>query len=176
MTLVVNQLIGFGAFTDASGGTETLVDRTTGTIFGDMTTGGDFRSALYDGTTNQALGGGAGPCPYKTGTSGYVGKSYSAGKKFSKAIVYGPNDDGFVYASNPSVTLTVYGKNGSNPANSTDGTSIGSLTFTDTGNESAGRTITSTDTVTAYDRIWVTVSGAGSQSYSMAEIVLYELL
>ena len=159
-----------------SGGTETLVDRTTGTIFGDMTTGGDFRSALYDGTTNQALAGGVGPCPYHTGTSGYVGKSYSAAKRFSRAIVYGPNDDGFVYNANPSVTLTVYGKNGSDPSNATDGTSIGTLTFTDTGNESAGRTITSTDTVTAYDRIWVTVSGAGAQSYTMAEIVLYELL
>ena len=56
MSFAVNQLIGFGARrASAAGGVETLVDRTTGTAFGDMNNaGGSDLAFAFDGTTSQA--------------------------------------------------------------------------------------------------------------------------
>jgi hypothetical protein len=168
--LMVNQLIGFGV---GSSAVETLVDRTTGTVIGNMTSGA-AQSNCFDGTTSQALSAGAGACPFVNNAPGYVGKTYAAGKAMSRVVVYGSNDDGFMYAANPSVTITLYGKNGV-PANGTDGTSLGTLTFTDTADESGGRTVSSTDTSTTYTNVWVYING-GAISTACAELVMYEML
>lgn len=147
---------------------ETLVDRTTGTAFGDMSS--LPMSFAFDGVSN--IGGAS--CAAKSGAAGYIGQSFAAAKHFCKAKVYGPNDRGFISPGNPSVTITIYGKNGANPANATDGTVLGALTFTDTGDESAGRTIALTST-TAYDHIWAHINGGAASTYC-SELVLFELV
>ena len=150
--------------------TEILIDRTSGTNIGDMTVLGGL-SAAFDGLKNVANS----SCAASSGVSGYVGKTYGAGKVFSKAVVYGSNDHGFIFTVNPSVTLKIYGKNGT-PANKTDGTVIGSLTFTDTTNESAGRTVTSTDLVNKWTSIWCYVNDGAADSHLVGELELYEWL
>lgn len=166
MSFLATQLVGFGA--GASGGVETLIDRTLGTNIGTFTTNGGLAS-IFDGTTNQGFG----VSGVATSSPSYAGKTHGAAKIFSRATVYGSNDAGFS-SSNGSCTLDVYGKNGAAPSGPTDGTIIGTVTFTDTSNESAGRSITSTDTSTAYLHWWVTLTGA--TNHIMSEIVWYELV
>ena len=148
--------------------TETLIDRTLGTAIGNLTVFGLAKA--FDGVTNAT----GGNCAAKSASGGYVGKTFPEAKIFSRALVYGANDRGFVANINPSVTIRVYGKNGT-PVNETDGTLIGGLTFTDTGNESAGREITSIDTTNAYTSIWASITPATAESTYCAELVLYEL-
>jgi hypothetical protein len=148
---------------------ETLVDRTTGTAFGNLNAFG--LSYAFDGVTNAA----GGQCAAKSASGGYVGKTFTSGKKFSRAIVYGANDKGFVDFGNPSVTISIYGKNGT-PSNETDGTVLGTITFTDTANESSGRTINSTNTTTAYTSLWARVVPSSQESTYVAELTLYELV
>lgn len=146
---------------------EMLVDRTTGTAFGDMTS--LPLAYAFDGLSNV----GGATCAAKSGAAGYVGQSFAAAKNFCKAKVYGPNDRGFISPGNPSVTINVYGKD-SNPASATNGDLIGSLTFTDTGDESAGRIIT-LNSATAYDHIWAHINGGAASTYC-SELVLFELV
>ena len=148
---------------------EALIDRTTGTNIGNMTALGGL-AASFNGTTSETTTNASGI----SASPGYVGKTYGAGKIFSRAVVYGSSNAGFINGTNPSTTLTIYGKNGT-PASATDGTSIGSVTFTDTTNESAGRSVTSTDTTNTYTSIWVYVNG-GAVSCNCAELEMYELI
>lgn len=166
MSFTTTQLIGFGS--KRRTGVETLVDRTLGTKIGNMTLNGGL-AAGFDGTTSQ----GYATSPTVAGAVGWIGKTHAAGKVCSKVIVHGCNDIGYSSLNN-SCTITLYGKNGGAPGSSTDGTSIGSITFTDTADESAGRTITSTDQSTAYTHWWVEI--ASSANIVMAELVMYELI
>jgi hypothetical protein len=151
------------------GNVEELV--TGGTIFGNLISGQSMAN-IFDGNTNQAGAGGAGPVPYAPSTDFYIGKSLGSPRNISKIEVHGTNDVGYVYWSNPSITLTVRGKNGSAPANGTDGVVIGSITFTDTDNESAVRTIDCDDT-NAYEHVMLTLSGGGGVSTTLAEMKIY---
>lgn len=153
--------------------TESLIDRTTGTNIGDYTALGGL-AAAFDGTTNQA---GASCAGKGTTTSGYCGKTLSpAGRFISRALIHGSNNNGYVNSANPSMTMDIYGKTGSAPASSTDGTIIGTITFTDTANESASREITC-DSSTAYDHVWVRMAqGGASATMTLAELVLYEMV
>lgn len=157
---------------DAGGGpVETLVDRTTGTNIGNMTLGGG-RAAVFDGTTNQTAAAGAGI----SASPGYVGKTHGAGKALSRVIVYGSNNVGFVNTgTTTSVTITLYAKNGV-PASATDGTSLGAITFNQSAtNESAGRTINSSDTTTTYTNYWVYVNGGANSTY-FVELEAWEMI
>lgn len=148
-----------------------LIDRTAGTNIGDMTANGGL-TAAFDGTTAQAQL----DCAAEgtsTGTS-YVGKTLASAKVFGRAVVHGSNSSGFIGGSNPSVTLNVRGKDGAAPATSADGTLLGTVTFTDTADESAGRVINSTDLVNTWDHLWVELSVSGSVARFVAELVLYE--
>jgi hypothetical protein len=167
---MVNHLIGFGAGSSAL--TETLVDRTTGTNIGDMTGGGGL-AAAFDGTTAQAFLSAA----FLSGGNGYVGKSYGAAKIYSKFIVYGSNDDGYDFTVDGTITITIYGKNGS-PASATDGTSLGTTgSFSNNNDESSGRTIVSTDQSNSFTHVWAyVVSGTGGTSTCVAELEIYELI
>ncbi len=154
--------------TPPSSPAETLVDRTAGTNIGNMTVFG--LANAFDGATNSA----GAACAAISGGPGYIGKTFSTAKKFSRAVVYGANDRGFIDTVNPSMTITVYGKNGI-PTGPTDGTVLGSLTFTDTANESSGRTISSINTVTGFTSWWAYINGSANSTYC-AELVLYELV
>jgi len=153
------------------GAVETLIDRTTGTNIGNMTLGGGL-AAVFDGTTNQTAAAGAGI----SASPGYVGKTHAAGKAISKIIVHGSNNVGYVNTgTTTSVTITLYAKNGV-PASATDGTSLGSITFNQSAtNESAGRTITSSDQVTTYTNYWAYVNGGANSTYFI-ELVAYEMI
>lgn len=160
---------------DDAGGSpvETLVDRTTGTNIGNMTSGGASGLApSFDGITNQVAAAATGI----TGSPGYVGKAHAIGKKLSRVICYGSNNVGYVNTgTTTSVTITLYGKNGT-PASATDGTSLGSITFNQNAvNESTGRQINSSDTTTAYTNYWVYING-GAESTYFAELVVYEMI
>lgn len=151
-----------------------VVDKDAGTRFGNMTAfGSGGLAAAFDDDRNQ----GSGDCAVRDNSSdGYVGKSFSTGKAFGKAIIYGSNNQGFHVGGNSTVTLTWRGKNGT-PSNSSDGTSLGSVSFVDTGDESGGREITSSDQVTTYTHQWVQVTRSGGGSFedlAVAEIDLWE--
>jgi hypothetical protein len=150
---------------------ETLWDRTTGTNIGDVSGGGGL-TAAFDGTTSQAF---AACAQHPSGsTSCYVGKTFGSPKAISKMIVFGSNDSGFVSAANPACSLKIYGKNGAAPSTGTDGTLLGSITFTDTANESAGRTVTSTDIASLWDHGWIYWLGDGSGGRAdIAELQIY---
>jgi hypothetical protein len=130
-------------------------------------------SAMFDGTTNQASNNGS----IRTGspTSAYGGKDYSsAPTAIGRVIVYGSNDQGYINGATPNVTITLYGKNGGAPSSGTDGTSLGSITFADTANESSGRTITSSDTTTEWDYVWVNlVPATGTANILLGELQIY---
>lgn len=147
---------------------ETLVDRTTGTNIGNMTNGGGL-AAAFDGNTSQAHT----ACARIDVGDGYVGKTFGAGKIFSRALVYGSNNLG-LYENNPTVTIRIYGKNGA-PSSATDGTIIGSLSFTD-GASNTVREILSTDLSNTYTSIWFYMPASSTNAKLVAEIVLYEML
>jgi hypothetical protein len=140
---------------------------TGGTNIGNATINGGL-AAAFDGTTNQD----SSVAAISASASGYVGKTIS--KRVFSATVYGCNDRGYVVSADPSVTITLYGKTGAAPANGTDGTALGSVTFTDTANESGNpRSMTSSDTETLWDHTWVDVVSSGT-SIAIAEVQIYE--
>lgn len=149
-------IIGFG-----------LISGGTGSNIGDMTVNGGL-AASFDGDTNQDSGAGS----RASASNGYVGKNYSASpKRIEKADLYPTNNVGFGNIETSNVTLTLYGKNGGAPSNRTDGTSLGSLNIADT--TSGPQTITSSDQVTAWDYVWISVSFSSATSVHMAEVEFY---
>jgi hypothetical protein len=149
-----------------------LVPGGTGTNIGDFTGNGGL-AGIFDGITNQDNSGSG----FKaTATSGYAGKTYSPGKKVAQAVVWGSNNNGYVASIDPTVTLVLRGKTGAAPSSRTDGTSLGSVAFTDSANESGNpRTIASSDTNTTWDHVWIDFSHNGAASNSFfAEIQFTE--
>lgn len=147
------------------------IDRTAGTIIGNFP-GGSVDDAAFDGVTSQA----SGSCAFRLSSSngGWIGKTLASPAVFGRAVVYGSNDLGFKDGSGADVTITFRGKTGAAPSGLSDGTVIGTLTFTDTSDESAGRTIETTDSSTAWDHIWLFINSTGGNDYYIAEIVLYK--
>jgi hypothetical protein len=164
----VTHLIGFGVSLGAlTSGLE--IDRTLGTNIGDAIGGGGL-AAAFNGTTSETAASGA---QLNASTSFYVGKTGNIPRYISKVTCYGSNNAGYVASADPTITLTLCGKNGSAPANSTDGTVLGSITFTDSANESTGRDIVSTVQDQKFDHWWVAGS-AVSSSWRIAELRFYE--
>jgi hypothetical protein len=150
-----------------------LVPGANGTRIGDFT-GNSGLAGIFDGITNQDNVG----CGYKPdATFGYAGKTFAPGKRIAQAVVWGSNNIGYVVSINPTVTLVLRGKTGAAPASRTDGTSLGSISFTDTENESGNpRTIVSSDTTTVWDHVWIDFSHNGVASNCFfAEIQFTEL-
>lgn len=163
---LVNSTAGYVAPTTAAGSAIT-----GGTNIGDMVNRGTL-TAAFDGNTNQAYLSSASKDALST--TAYVGKNITS-KAVGVAIVYGSNNNGYVDSANPTVTLNLRGK-ATSPANAADGTLLGTVSFTDTANESGNpRTITSTDIITTWNYIWVELTHNGSAaSLSIAELQLYE--
>ena len=152
--------------------TPSSVNTSEGTLFGDMnnaSTGG--LGASFDDLTNVSHL----QSSQKAGTAqGYVGKSFSSPKRIAKAVVYGSNNLGYKQQDNNSVTVSLRAKNGTAPTAAGDGVLLGSVTFNDTGNESVGRTITSSDTTTTYGHVWIRVESGTAGDVFFGEIKLYE--
>lgn len=158
---ISNHLIGFGAVEKNS----VLFDRTLGTNIGNMTQSGGLAS-IFDGNTNQdntASG-------WHNVSPAYAGKTLAAKAAVDRVVTYGCNNFGYSSGANGTITLTLYGKNGSVPASATDGTSLGSTSFTDT-DVANSKTIISNDNGTEYDHVWV--SNAGVTNLFFAELQFY---
>jgi hypothetical protein len=148
-----------------------LIDRTAGTNIGDMTAAGGL-AAAFDAVTNQAYA--ACALAASVATDGFVGKTLTGPKIFGQAIVFGSNNFGYSGASNAQVTLNIRGKQTA-PSNFTDGTIVGTIgPFSEGANESTGRTITSTDLVTAWNYLFVQVHLNETQQPDCAELQLWE--
>lgn len=126
----------------------------------------------FDGETNKADS----LCLAKSSaTSAIVGLDMTAQpQSIAGCRAYGSNNSGYVSGGTPTVTLTLYGKNGSQPTIAAPGTSLGTTSFTDTSNESAARSITSSDTTTAWDYVAVVVSQGGAAATIYLAQVVFE--
>jgi hypothetical protein len=122
-------------------------------------------AAAFDGAANSSIGN----CAAVTGTDGWVGLALPRRERISRALIHGSNNQGYVSGANPSITIEMYGKQGGAPSNSTDGTLLGSITFTDTGNESTEREIVSTDQDTSFDFAWFRLIPGSSVTMGFAE-------
>jgi hypothetical protein len=150
-----------------------LLDFTSGTNLGDLTTGGGINAAFDNDVTKTQAN-----CANKAAaTSGYAGRTLTSSGVATpyRAFCYGSSDAGYVSTINPSVTLDLYAKTGTAPASATDGTLIGTLTFTDTANESATlREIVLSIKDFAANHIWVRISQAGAaNTIGIAQIIVY---
>jgi len=142
----------------------------SGTSIGDMTAQGGL-AAAFDTVTVQTSPNSA----VKTGgTGGYIGKTVSPAVNFGRAIIYGSSNDGFDNAGANTITINIRGKNGAAPTSRTDGTIIGTSSFTDA-SDSAPHTVDSTDIITAYDHIFADISSSAGGLYwaICAELFLY---
>lgn len=150
---------------------ESAVSQATGTAIGDMINGGGL-AAAFDSTTNQA----GASCARKSTstTAAYIGKTYSPTKACTKVEIYGSNDFGYQHTGTPSITINLRGKAGAAPSSETDGTLLGTISFTETDNESSARTITSSDSWTKYDHIFVEIPTIPTNDHFVAELVIYE--
>lgn len=146
-----------------------------GTNIGDMTDGSGLAGA-FDGDTTQDSS--SGSAKIGSSSTSYIGKTISSNpKRALSCTVYGSNDLGFVNTGASSITITFYGKNGAAPATSSDGTSLGTVSFTNTSDESAGRSITSSDTTTYWDHLWVQVDNTSTTSeYYVAELRMFTVV
>ena len=125
--------------------TETVA--TLASYFGDTAT----QSNAYDGNDSTSSS-------KTTATTAYVGAVVSpASTILSAAVLMGSPAPG----AHGTMTLALYGKTGS-PANDTDGTLLATLAYDVDADGSTRHTLTSSDTVSTYDHIWVKASYSGS--------------
>jgi hypothetical protein len=147
----------------------------TGTNIGAAFTNGGGLASAFDGTTTK----GAIACALASSiTGGWIGKTYSPKKAVASVSVHGSSDFGYISTpGEPVATIVLRGKNGAAPTSRTDGTSLGSVTFTDTGDERVGRVVVSSDQNTTWDHVFLDFShnGAAANCY-IAQIVVTENL
>jgi predicted phage tail protein len=142
-----------------------------GTNLGNMTGGGGLAAAFDDDTTQIATA-----CARNSGQDNrWIGKTPATPTAIHRVRVYGSTDQGFIDSATPSVTIDLYGKNGASPNDGTDGTKLGSTTFTDTTDESAGRDVFSNDDVTVWDHLFVRIQNdaGGTTQINCAELDVY---
>jgi hypothetical protein len=154
--------------------TPTLINLTGYTTISDF----DVSTApAFDGTTNQAQVSCALKNNVAAGTSnGYIGKTLGTPSAIHSAVSHGTNDKGYAFTGSPSgstMTLSLYGKQGTAPASPTNGTLLGQISFTNQANESVGRTIASSDTTTVWDHVWVYLTQPDNANNGFAEILFY---
>jgi hypothetical protein len=145
-----------------------------GNNFGNMTASGGISNA-FDGVTSQATANCAEQPTVSPSSQGWLGRTLTRPVQIDYVNVFGANDNGFIQGSNPSITIQLYGKQGAEPSGSAGGTLLGSITFTDTANESAGRQIVSSDKTTYWDCIWIRIThtDGGDRDVLCAELQMY---
>lgn len=146
-------------------GPASLIDRTTGTNIGNATEAGGL-AAAFDGVTNQSIVAGA---RRSNNTLMWIGKTVATPTAVEKVTIFGSNDQGYHF-QNPVMTVYLHGKNGAAPTAGTEGTVLGSISFTDTANESAARDITSSDINSYWDHVWVRVTSGTTSNTFLAEL------
>lgn len=144
-----------------------------GSTIGDLTGGGGL-AASVDGTTSQAA---AACATLASATTGYVGYTLATASQVSSVKVYGSNDQGYVSSINPEVTLTLYGKEGTAPTSSTDGTVLNvAAAQTDSADESTATTLYNTvDVETLWAHIWIKIDHDGAANQiNIAELDIFD--
>jgi hypothetical protein len=143
-----------------------LIDRRLGTNIGDMTASSGLAGA-FDGTTATTAN-----TPSAV-TAAYVGKTLAGSSRISAAVCRGVAAAGFTSGAN--YTLNLYAKQGAAPASSTDGTLLGTTGSLADANDDSTKTITSSDTTTEWDHVWVevTTSGGAAAFLRMGELSFF---
>ena len=150
---------GFDALTPAS--SEDQLGIGVLTAFGDHTDSGGI-AVGFDDSVSTSYVNCASALDIGNSTT-YLGATYAIPKNISKVIIYGSTDRGYIQGTSPAgtgtVTTKLYGKQGVVPTAHDDGTLLANVTFNATVlDESGGRTLTSSDQVTEYDHMWVSIS------------------
>ena len=126
-------------------------------------------AAAFDGNTLQPQA----ACASSGSDDGYIGKTFVTPAVFGRATIYGSSDIGFS-TGNPTVSLSVYGKNGAAPASPSDGTLISDVdTFTNYVETGTGRVLLGINT-SAWEHIWLRVQVLTGTQLRVAEIVASE--
>jgi hypothetical protein len=169
-----------GASYDASGdyyhnpGSESMVSQGTGTAIGDMTSGGGLAAAFNGNKSLSWTTGARGPV---NAVSDYCGKDWGVDvtRNISRYKTWGGTTYGYSAGSNVLMYIELYGSN-SAPSNPSDGTLLGSASFTDN-DTTQPQDVTTGITPGDYRYHWITCrrsSGMDSQNYS--EIEFYEII
>lgn len=138
-------------FFSAGAKVQTQIPQGTGTPVGNMTSGGGL-AAAFDGNTNQNNANSA----YAGATAtGYIGKNWGAGndKVITGFKAWGSNNLGFESGTN-SVTIRLIGHTSNDPGAGTD---LGSITFTDTEDNTVREKLSGLTTSTAYQYHWLKI-------------------
>ena len=155
----------YGAGTDVSKGPG-FIHRGEGTAIGNLTVhgglAGGFNGVYNETTAGAALGAG----------TGYIGKTWASAKTITGFYIESYSNKGFVEGATPEITCNVYGKSGSAPSSSTDGTSLFEQTKTD-GNNTLLTFESASITQTSYDHIWVRITSSGANVH-VGEVEFYE--
>lgn len=148
--------------------------RTEGSNIGNMTDQGGL-AAAFDGIILQAT---SGSCSRGDATDAYVGKNFSSTpRRVWSASCYGTTDQGYASggAPQPTIALELRAKNGSAPSSSSDGTLLGSTSFTDTDDQSNDpRELVSSDAATEWDYVWLRVTSSILRNLRLGEVEIYE--
>lgn len=140
-----------------------MIDLSALPRIGNMTQGGGLNAAFDGVITTQA---------WREATVGWAGVDFGESPRRIDRAAVSCQSLGFDASGlTTPVTLTLRGKNGTAPTGPADGTSLGSLSFTDVNGVST-REIASADKATAWRYVWVTVS-TGVWAV-VSEIALFE--
>lgn len=144
--------------------------RRDGTNIGILTGSGGLTAAFTGVTSKLAVA-----CSSGSGSlARYIGKSFAEPRRVHQVTIHGSSDQGYVDGVNPTVTFSIYGKTGAAPASATDGTLLGTTTFSDSGTTNP-QTLATNDRTTKFDHVWAVLShGSGSQNIFVAECEIYE--
>jgi hypothetical protein len=126
----------------------TQISYGAGTLIGNY----QYRERAFLGLTSQTAANSAQRDSFFA--TGHIGKSFSTPRRIGKAEVHGSSNFGYG-SSGTNVTLTLYAKQGAAPANETDGTVLATTTFAQADNTANPKTLTSSDTATEWDHVWI---------------------
>ena len=152
---------------DANAGSG-LIAGNEGTVIGDLTLHGG-NAAAFDGQRTHTTAGAA-----NTGDPRYIGKTWGSAKTVTGFAIWSYTDKGFVEGATPTVTIKLYGKTGSAPSSSTDGTVLFTGTVTDSGSSGPPATVENFSfTGASYDHNWVEIDSGGANCH-VAQVEFYE--
>jgi hypothetical protein len=136
-----------------------------GTRIGDMTANGGLAVAFDNNAAQNAAASAS-----RAASSGYAGKTFDVAMRILQVVSFPSTDSGYAAGEVGNITLQLYGKNGTAPANSTDGTLLSSGTLADTTSQTV---IASNDSTTSYTHVWVRVANASATNVYLAELQFF---
>ena len=147
--------------------TDVAISQSNGSVYTDFTA----RSTnAFDGDSNQTLANSAIKSSSSNFSGGFIGKTYPVPVAISRVAVSGSNSNGYVNTgAATSITIQLYGQNGSTL------TLLGTTTFNQIAvNESAPRTIVSTNTVSTFEKVYINViKPLSTNSITVSEVTFY---